>query len=130
MAAPTLPFTRMKKLLVVDDVHDVADATATLFGLLGYKTRTAYDGREAVEAAQEERPDIVFLDLNMPVLDGFGAAREIRDSYPSPPPTLVDVSALAHLSSDESLRACGFDFFVTKPADIDKLIAIVEGAGT
>ena len=94
----------MKKLLVVDDVHDVADATAALFNLLGYETRTAYDGREAVLAANEERPDIVFLDLNMPVLDGFGAAREIRNRYPSPSPTLVAVSALAHLSSDEKLR--------------------------
>ncbi len=120
----------MKKLLVVDDVHEVADTTAAFFTLLGYDTRTAYDGREAVEAANDERPDVVLLDLNMPVLDGFGAAREIRNRYPSPPPTLVAVSALAHLSSDEKLRACGFDYFVTKPADIDELLAIIESDGT
>jgi CheY-like chemotaxis protein len=120
----------MKKLLVVDDVHDVADTTATFFSLLGYDTRTAYNGSEAVDAANEERPDIVFLDLNMPVLDGFGAAHEIRSRYPSPPPTLVAVSALAHLSSDEKLRACGFDYCVTKPADIDELVAIIQRAGT
>ena len=116
----------MKKLLVVDDVHEVADTTAAYFALLGYDTRTAYDGRQAVQAATEERPDVVLLDLNMPVLNGFEAAQEIRSRYPSPPPTLVAISALAHLSSDATLRACGFDYFVTKPADIDDLVAIVE----
>ena len=96
--------------------------------MLGYETRTAYNGREAVDAAVAERPDVVLLDLNMPVLDGFQAAREIRNRYPSPPPTIVAGGALAHLSTDAKLRACGFDYYVTKPADIDELISIVESA--
>lgn len=65
----------VKKILVVDDVHEVADCTAELLGLLGYEVRTAYDGQQAVEAARQQRPDVVLLDLNMPVLDGFEAAR-------------------------------------------------------
>ena len=116
----------MTKILVVDDVHEVADSTAELLGLLGHEVRTAYDGNEAVAAARQERPDVVLLDLDMPVLDGFGAARQIRDLYQSPPPVLVAVSALAYLSSDERLRDAGFDHALTKPADVDALVAIVH----
>ncbi len=118
----------MKKILVVDDVHDVADATAELLALHGHHVRTAYDGRQAVSCASRERPDVVILDLNMPVLDGFGAARAIRDMYPSPPPLLIALSALTHLSSDSKLRDCGFDRFLTKPADVEELSALIEAA--
>jgi CheY-like chemotaxis protein len=58
----------MKKVLVVDDVHDIADSTAVMLRLHGHVVRTAYSGREAVAAVCEERPDVVVLDLNMPVL--------------------------------------------------------------
>ncbi len=116
----------MKKLLVVDDIHDLVDSTAELFCLLGYDTRTAYNGREAVHAANEERPDVVLLDLDMPVLDGFGAAREIRCRYPSRPPLIVAVSALAGPAMAVKLGDCGFDHYVKKPADLVKLISLIE----
>ena len=116
----------MKTILVVDDVHDLADSTATLFSLMGYTTRTAYNGREAVDSAMAQRPDVVLLDLNMPVMDGFEAARAIRKRYSSPPPLIVAVSALAGPAFELKLRECGFDHYVTKPADITKLLALVE----
>jgi CheY-like chemotaxis protein len=119
---------KMKKVLVVDDACDIAETTAMLLGLLGYDTRTAYNGREAVEAASFERPDVVLLDLNMPVLDGFAAAREIRDANQGPPPTLVALSAMSQLFSASAFQDSGFDYSMTKPADIDKLVAIIEGA--
>ena len=118
----------MKKLLVVDDVQALADSMATLFELLGYQTRAAYDGLQAVRAANEERPDIVFLDLKMPVLDGYAAARAIRDRYPSLPPLIVAVSATVDRAAEGRLSEAGFDRCVTKPADVDELIAIVEQA--
>jgi CheY-like chemotaxis protein len=118
----------MKKVLVVDDVCDIAESTAMLLGMLGYDTRTAYNGREAVNAAGFERPDVVLLDLNMPVLDGFAAARAIRDTHQGPPPTLVALSAMSHLFSATRLQDSGFDYCMTKPADIDRLVAIIEGA--
>lgn len=118
----------MKKILVVDDAHDIADSTALLLRLLGYETTTAYDGREAVSAASAQRPDVVLLDLNMPVFDGFQAAQEIRGLFAEIPPTIVALSAVAHLSNEDELRECGFDHFITKPADVEQLVAIVEGA--
>ena len=119
----------MNKVIVVDDVHDLTDSLAMLLTLTGHPTRTAYNGREAVAAAAAERPDVVILDLNMPVMDGFHAAREIRDRYPSPPPVLVAVSALSVNSVQQRLDDCGFDHFLTKPANIDTLLTIVDRAG-
>ena len=116
----------MKSILVVDDNHDLANSTSMLLGLLGYGTRTAYNGQEAVDAASEERPDVVLLDLNMPVLDGFAAAHEIRTRYPSPPPLIVAVSAVVGPAVEQRLRACGFDHYVTKPADLPTLLELVE----
>ena len=116
----------MKSILVVDDVHELADSTADLLRLLGYTTRTAYNGREAVESVAAQRPDVVLLDLNMPVMDGFEAARSIRSKYSSPPPLIVAVSALAGPAVEEKLRDYGFDHYVTKPADVVQLIEMVE----
>ena len=119
----------MNKVIVVDDVRDLADSLAMLLTLTGHPTRTAYNGLEAVQAAAAERPDVVILDLNMPVMDGFRAAREIRDRYPSPPPVLVAVSAISANSVQKRLDDCGFDHFLTKPADVEALLAIVDQAG-
>ena len=58
----------MPKILVVDDLRDSADSLALLFDALGHQTMTSYDGQQAVEAARSFGPDIVFLDINMPIL--------------------------------------------------------------
>lgn len=116
----------MKTILVVDDMHDLADSTAMLFSLMGYDTHIAYNGREAVESAEADRPDVVLLDLNMPVMDGFEAARAIRHRYPAPPPLIVAVSALAGPTIEQKLRESGFDHYVTKPADVARLVGLVE----
>jgi len=116
----------MKKVLVVDDVHDIADSTAIMLRLHGHVVRTAYNGREAVAAVCEERPDVVVLDLDMPVKDGFDAAREIREVHPRPPPLLIAVSALTRTGLSEDLQAAGFDHHLTKPANIERLLSLVE----
>ena len=116
----------MKTILVVDDEHDIADTTAILMNLLGYCVRTAYGGRDAVDAVATQRPDVVLLDLNMPGLDGFEAARQIRARYASPPPTLIAVSALARPGLAGDLRSAGFDHHLPKPVDVDRLVALVD----
>lgn len=120
----------MKNVLVVDDVHDIADTTAIMLRLHGHRVRTAYNGREAVSAVGEERPDVVLLDLNMPILDGFDAAREIRQLHPTPPPLLIAVSALARQGLSSDLQASGFDHHITKPADLEALLTLFGEAST
>jgi len=116
----------MPKILVVDDLRDSADSLALLFEALGHTTMTAYDGRQAVEDAALFRPDIVFLDINMPVLDGYGAARALRDLRPAAPSVLVALTAVSDPHAKQRADDAGFDFYVAKPADFNVLIAIVD----
>jgi len=116
----------MSKILVVDDLRDSADSLALLFDAMGHQTMTSYDGREAVEAAQSFEPDIVFLDINMPILDGYGAARSLRDARAEAPPVLVALTAVSGPDARRKADDAGFDFYVTKPADFNVLITIVD----
>jgi len=116
----------MKSILVVDDVHDVADATAALLNVSGYETRIAFNGREAIAAASQARPDVVLLDLNMPVVDGFEAAPALRALYPNNPPVIVALSAVTELSTTAVLEACGFDHYMSKPLDVERLTKILQ----
>jgi CheY-like chemotaxis protein len=97
-----------------------------LFTLLGYEARTAYSGPEAIEAATVQRPDVILLDLHMPLVDGFETAQEIGARYPSSTPLIVAVSAAAGPHIDKKLRSCGFDHYVTKPADVHHLVALIQ----
>jgi len=116
----------MSKILVVDDLRDSADSLALLFDALGHETMTSYDGRQAVDAAQAFEPDIVFLDINMPILDGFGAARSLRDVLSDAPPVLVALTAVSGPDARRRADDAGFDFYLTKPADVNVLITIVD----
>ena len=68
----------MAKILFVDDSRDNADSLATFFKLLGHETEVAYDGDTAVELTSQFAPDIAFIDIQMPMLDGFDTAKEFR----------------------------------------------------
>ena len=70
---------RPRRILVVDDNRDAADSLAMLLQLGGHEVRTAHDGLEAVEAAAAFRPDVVLLDIGLPKLNGYEAARRIRE---------------------------------------------------
>ena len=116
----------MSKIMVVDDLRDSADSLALLFDALGHETMTSYDGRQAVDAAPGFKPDIVFLDINMPVLDGYGAARVLRRELAGSPPVLVALTAVSGPDAKKRADEAGFDFYVTKPADFNVLIWIVD----
>lgn len=105
------------RILIVDDHHDAADTTAELFRMMGdYEVRTAYDGKEAVEVARSFGPQVVVLDLNMPVMDGYQAARQLRDEQ-APPARLLLVALTGRNQPEDIERAmaAGFDRHFRKP---------------
>ena len=116
----------MPKIMVVDDLRDSADSLALLFDALGHTTLTSYDGQQAVDAARQFAPDIVFLDINMPVLDGYGAARALRRTLVDANPVLVALTAISGPDAKRRADEAGFDFYVTKPADFNVLISLVD----
>jgi CheY-like chemotaxis protein len=113
------------KILVVDDNHDAADTLATLLGILACDTRVAYDGREAVELARSFHPDMVILDLEMPAMDGYEAARVLRESEQDHP-VLVALSAHADAADRAHAALVGFDAHLSKPIDGQKLYDLTQ----
>lgn len=76
---PNLDSGPVRTVLVVDDVADARDMLARLLRLEGYKSLTAADGEEALEAVEKDGPDLVLLDLTMPGMDGLDVLRRLRD---------------------------------------------------
>jgi CheY-like chemotaxis protein len=116
----------MSKVLVVDDAHDGADSLALLFQALGHQTATAYDGAQALETSYGFLPDFIILDIEMPMMDGFDAAKALRTERPVAPPVLIALTALVGSDVEQHTLDSGFDFYMSKPADLRKLVAIVD----
>jgi CheY-like chemotaxis protein len=113
-------------ILLVDDFDDALEIYATYLTFHGYRVQTARDGREAIDAARETQPAIVLMDLRMPVLDGTGALRLLRDI---PRLRSVPVIALtAHALEEERVAALaeGFDAVIAKPCLPDDLLRAVR----
>ncbi|BAN27105.1 hybrid sensor histidine kinase/response regulator [Caballeronia insecticola] len=118
-ALPAALAGRQLDVLVVDDNRDSADSMTLLVDMLGHRARAAYDGAEALDAFEAQRPQVVLLDLSMPGLTGFDVIRRMRDDGKR-----VIVAAMTGLGSDEDrarTRAAGFDAHLVKPVDLPEL---------
>jgi len=118
------------KVLVVDDNVDAAETLSSLLASDHRITRVANDGREALRAVGEFRPDIVFLDIGMPGIDGYQVARAIREMPGIGQPVLVALTGWGTADDRERSRTAGFDRHLTKPADfsvIDQLLSSLGG---
>ena len=113
-------------IVIADDDTEACRSVATLFEAKGYTVHVCSDGARAVELCTEFLPSVVLLDLDMPVLDGFGAAQKLRGI-----PDLAELRIVAVTGrSDErsSARAwdAGFHDFLAKPAPVSMLLAMVR----
>ena len=114
------------KILVVDDHPDSVDSLSRLLQAHGHETACAFDGRQALEVFRQFEPAVVVLDIDMPVLDGYGAARAIRLTPSDRLPVLVALTALGGHETRRLAFEAGFDAHVTKPARIDALLALMD----
>jgi CheY-like chemotaxis protein len=124
-AAPLDSTNNKRRILVVDDNQDAATSLSLMLKMLGNDTRTAHDGLQAVEAAAEFRPDVIFLDIGMPKLNGYDACRRIR-KLPGSEATLI--VALTGWGQDEDRRRsrdAGFNQHLVKPVDLAALASVL-----
>jgi PAS domain S-box-containing protein len=109
------------RVLVVDDNRDSADSLAMLIQMKGFETRVAYHGVEAVEIAREWLPQLVLVDLAMPVVDGFGVLRAVRGLPGLSNVTMAAMTGYGQQSDRERSIAEGFDVHLVKPVDMATL---------
>jgi CheY-like chemotaxis protein len=115
------------RILVVDDNHDAADTVAALLEAHGHATATAYGGREALAASRAFAPEIVFLDIGMPGMDGYETAAALRQLDAGAPQRIVALTAWNDAQARARIAAAGFDLHLTKPAPLDSLLAATQG---
>lgn len=116
----------MKRILVVEDQEDNRAILRDLFGAVGYHYIEAVDGAAGVAAARSEQPDLILMDIQLPGLDGYEAARQIKADPVLAAIPLIAVTSYA-LSGDElKARAAGCDDYVTKPFSPRSLLAKVN----
>jgi two-component system response regulator MprA len=114
----------MRTVLVVDDEPAVRDALERALRTAGYLVRTADDGAKALDAIAEERPDVVVLDVLMPVMDGFEACRRLRGSGDRTP--VLMLTARDAVGDRVDGLDAGADDYVVKPFALDELLARIR----
>jgi len=126
VAAAEQPQVR-RRILVVDDNLDSAESMAMMLKLSGHDVATAHDGIEALKLAQEFQPNVVLLDLGMPKLDGYEAARSIRQQSWGRGMMLVALTGWGQAEDKRRSREAGFDAHLVKPVDFVALEKLVAG---
>jgi CheY-like chemotaxis protein len=122
-----MPDNRVR-VLIADDDQDTADTLAMLIGMMGFEVRVAYDGATAVKTADGFRPDAAILDAAMPGMDGYEAARQIRQLPELERVLLICLSGYGRDEDRERAKRAGFDHHMTKPANLADLQRLLQSA--
>jgi PAS domain S-box-containing protein len=120
-----LPPSAKQRILVVDDNRDAANTLAILLRVLGAEVSTAYDGNSAIKAMTADIPDIVFLDIGMPGMDGYEVASEVRSRAEWRDVKLVALTGWGQEEDRRRTRDAGFDQHLTKPPDVAAVKAAI-----
>jgi CheY-like chemotaxis protein/two-component sensor histidine kinase len=116
------------RILVVDDNRDAADSLGMMLRMMGHDVRTAYDGLEAVQAAAAFRPDLVLLDIGLPRMNGYEAARHLREQPWARSMALIALTGWGQEEDRRRALDAGCDHHLTKPVDpaaLEKLLALI-----
>ena len=121
-----LPSDKRIKVLLVEDTEDNRFMMRRLLEMSSYEVVEAVNGKQAVEVAVQEQPDVILMDLSLPLIDGLGATRRIRQINELSQVPIIAVSA--HDTSDfhNEAVAAGCDAYITKPIDFAQLEELVD----
>ena len=117
-----------RRVLVVDDNQDAAATLAMMLELEGHEAHAAFSGADGLQLAEAEAPDIAFLDLGMPGMDGFELARRLRALPGGDSMLIVAVSGWGGEDDKRQSAEAGFDLHLTKPVSVDAVLAAISKA--
>jgi CheY-like chemotaxis protein len=115
-----------KHVLIVDDYPDALDVWAIFLRSFGYRVSTASDGAAAIALAERLLPDLIVLDLELPLVSGFDVARRLRANPDTAFIPLIAATGYSHQRQLDHAREVGFDEIVVKPCDPNLLVEEIE----
>ena len=115
-----------KAILVADDDPDILSIVSMSLEATGYTVHKATNGREAVDLAREHHPDLVLMDMMMPVVSGYEAVKEMKAGEDTRDITIVGLSAKAMATDMERATDAGIDGYITKPFRIAQVLSVVQ----
>lgn len=116
----------MPRILIVEDNEDNRDALSRRLKRRGFEVLIAVDGRAGVEAARDESPDLILMDMNMPELDGWEATRQVKALPGHADMPIIALTAHAMSGDRERALAAGCTDYHTKPVEFEKLLQQIE----
>jgi CheY-like chemotaxis protein len=115
-----------KKILIVDDEPDVLKLTSLRLEKLGFKVLTATNGKEALNTIRNEKPDLVMLDLIMPVIYGSEICKLVKSDETLRHIPIILFTAYSEIMTDEKAKSIGADGYIAKPFFARELVSMVE----
>ena len=122
------PSERSRRVLVVDDNVDLVESLVVLLKMFGHTVWSAHDGPAAIEVARSQRPDVVFLDIGLPLLNGYEVAKRLRQQAALANVVLVAMTGYGQETDRQLSREAGFDHHLVKPADFAAVQEILARA--
>jgi len=118
--------TQLRRILVVEDQDDAREVMCYLLAMKGHDVKGAADGQTALDLITTDRPDIVFVDIGLPVLNGYEVAKKVRSNPALDHVVLVALTGYGQKDDVQVARTSGFDEHVAKPADPDAIDVILD----
>ena len=128
--APTSVAMARRRVLVVDDNRDAAETLGTMVGLLGHEVKIAFDGADAVAAAESWQPDVILMDIGMPRMNGYEAARQIRGAGWGREMLLIATTGWGQEDDRRRTKEAGFDHHLVKPVEAARVQELLAGVCT
>ena len=117
-----------QRILIVEDNQDSAMSLKMLLEVLGHVVDVVHDGEGAIDAAAAQRPDVILMDIGLPGLSGYDAARRIRKECRNTPMLIVALTGWGQEQDRKRSVDAGIDHHLVKPLDLDKLRQILASA--
>jgi two-component system cell cycle response regulator DivK len=115
-----------KRILVVEDQADNRQILRDLLGNAGYELMEAENGKEALSAIAVQRPDLILMDIQLPIMDGYEATRRIKEDPALKTIPIIVVTSYALSGDEDKARLAGCDGYVTKPFSPRQLLATIR----
>ncbi len=116
----------MTRILLVEDDEMNRDMLSRRLRKRGYEVTIATDGQQGVDLARSDRPDIVLMDMSLPVMDGWTATRELKGDEATRGIPVIALTAHAMQGDQDKAMAAGCDDFDTKPVELSRLLGKIE----